>query len=191
MSQDFGGGTQEEWRPIAWAHGYEVSSMGRVRSLDREVAVIANKGEIKKRSAHAQRRKGRILRPWIGRYASVTVAGRHCFVHRLVAEAFIGPCPQGHVVRHGPGGRLDNRPENLCYGTPAQNNGADKLRDGTISRGMRNGSARLTEAQVIAIKRRSASGESRASLGREFGVRPENVSHIALGRNWSWLEESA
>ena len=182
---------QESWRPIAWAPGYEVSSMGRVRSLDREVAVIANKGENRKRSAHAQRRKGRVLRLGIGRYASAVVAGRCCLVHRLVVEAFIGTCPDGHIVCHGPGGPLDNRLGNLSYGTPAQNNGTDRLRDGTLPRGERSGSSKLTEDQVTAIKRRLAAGESRASLGREFGVCPENISHIALGRSWGWLKVAA
>jgi hypothetical protein len=86
---------------------------------------------------------------------------------------------------------LDNRLENLSYGTPAQNNGADRLRDGTLPRGERSGSSKLTEAQVVAIKSRSAAGESRAALGREFGVRPESISHIALGRSWGWLEVAA
>jgi len=191
MAADASGNAQERWRPIAWAPGYEVSSMGRVRSLDREVAVIASKGEARKRSAHARRRKGRILRLGVGRYASAVVAGRCCLVHRLVAEAFIGPCPEGHIVCHGAGGPLDNSLGNLAYGTPAQNNGADRLRDGTLPRGERSGTSKLTEAQVIAIKHRSAAGESRASLGREFGVRPENISHIALGRIWGWLQEAA
>jgi hypothetical protein len=186
-----GGDPQEIWRPINWAPGYEVSSVGRVRSLDREVAVTANKGKIKRRSAHVKRRKGRVLRLGIGRYASAVVAGRCCLVHRLVAEAFIGPCPEGHIVCHGPGGPLDNCLENLSYGTPSQNNGADRLRDGTLPRGERSGSSRLTETQVIAIKRRLMAGESRASLGREFGVRPENISHIAVGRSWGWLEVAA
>jgi hypothetical protein len=185
------GNTQETWRPIPWAPGYEVSDMGRVRSLDREVAVTANKGETRGRSAHVCQRKGRVLRLGIGRYASAVVAGRCCLVHRLVAEAFIGPCPEGHIVRHGPGGPLDNRLENLSYGTPAQNNGADRLRDGTLPRGARSGSSRLTELQVVAIKRRSAAGESRASLGREFGVTSASISQIALGRSWGWLQEAA
>jgi hypothetical protein len=181
----------ETWRPISWAPNYEVSDLGRVRSLDREVGVIANDSEIKQRPAHCKRLKGRVLRPGIGRYASANVAGKQVLVHRLVAEAFLGPCPEGHIVRHGPGGPLDNRLCNLSYGTPSDNNGADRLRDGTLPRGTRNGSARLTEEQVVEIKRRLLAGESRASLGREFGVRAENISHIATGRNWAWLEVPA
>lgn len=51
-------------------------------------------------------------------------------VHRLVAEAWIGPCPNGQEVCHGEGGQLDNSVSNLRYGTRSDN-GLDKRRDGT------------------------------------------------------------
>ena len=183
--------TQEEWRPISWAPGYEVSDMGRVRSLDRIVPVTANTGEKKARGGHCKRMKGRVLSLGIGRYASATVGGKPCLVHRLVAEAFIGPCPPGHVVCHGPAGPLDNRLENISYGTLSKNLGEDKRRDGTMQRGERCGQSKLTEEQVVEIKRRSLAGESRASIGRKFGVRAETISHIATGRTWAWLEVAA
>lgn len=37
-------------------------------------------------------------------------------VHELVAKAFLGPCPKGTEVCHGPGGKLDNSAANLFYG---------------------------------------------------------------------------
>jgi hypothetical protein len=42
-------------------------------------------------------------------------------VHQLVAEAFLGPCPKGKVVCHGPGGPEDNSASNLFYGDPSEN----------------------------------------------------------------------
>jgi hypothetical protein len=52
-------------------------------------------------------------------------------VHRLMCEAFHGPPPSDDaVVRHLNGIRTDNRPENLRWGTPAENT-ADMLRHGT------------------------------------------------------------
>lgn len=42
-------------------------------------------------------------------------------VHRVVAEAFLGSCPPGMEVCHGPGGRFDNRVANLRYDTHSAN----------------------------------------------------------------------
>lgn len=119
---------KEEWRDIAgYEKYYQVSDLGRVRSLDR-VVPHSNGGP--------KRRKGRVLRSSSssGPYQTVTlsVEAKHkqCTVHRLVAIAFLGPCPSGHQVRHGPNGKLDNRLSNLAYGTQSQNS-LDKYRDGT------------------------------------------------------------
>lgn len=56
--------------------------------------------------------------------------GRQAFVHRLVLEAFVGPCPAGMEVLHINGVRDDNRLENLRYGTRSENM-RDALRHGT------------------------------------------------------------
>jgi hypothetical protein len=37
------------------------------------------------------------------------------YLHQLVAEAFIGPCPPGHKLVHLNGDGLDNRRANLVY----------------------------------------------------------------------------
>lgn len=51
-------------------------------------------------------------------------------VHSLVLEAFVGPRPEGHEVCHKNGNRLDNRLENLTYGTRSEN-GFDSVRHRT------------------------------------------------------------
>src|ERR1035441_3012161 len=142
---------------------YEVSDLGRVRSLPRKGA------------------RGRILKPYgTGYYLSVTLsshgAGRSVNVHPLVARAFLGPPPDGMVVRHGPGRERDNRLANLSYGTLGQNS-ADRYRDGTIN-------AKLTEDIVREIRARVAAGESRSSLARRFGVRPSTVGLVVKGETW-------
>lgn len=68
----------------------------------------------------------RKLSPWIDPrgYVHVTLYAcgkRRHLVHALVAEAFHGPRPVGMVVRHLNGDPSDNRPENLAYGTQAEN----------------------------------------------------------------------
>jgi hypothetical protein len=44
------------------------------------------------------------------------------FVHRLVAEAFIGPCPKDMTVDHINRVRNDNTIENLRYATASEQN---------------------------------------------------------------------
>ncbi len=51
-------------------------------------------------------------------------------IHHLVAETFIGPRPEGAWVLHNNGDPEDNRPENLRYGTAAENT-ADSVKHGT------------------------------------------------------------
>lgn len=118
----------ESWLPVVgWEGSYEVSDLGRVRSVDRMVPL---------RGCLTRRAPGRIrklsLNPSGYLQLCLRVPGtqRARTVHRLVAEAFLGPCPDEQEVRHGPGGTLDNRVANLCYGTSAENK-ADMVRDGT------------------------------------------------------------
>lgn len=107
---------------------YQVSDMGRVRSVDRVVS--HGRGGLRKL-------KGRILRPFsISRLGHTGVdlrkegTRRTIYIHRLVAAAWIGPCPDGQQVRHGSNGVADNSVSNLCYGTISDNH-FDKRRDGT------------------------------------------------------------
>lgn len=44
--------------------------------------------------------------------------------------AWIGPCPEGQQIRHGPNGVTDNSVSNLCYGTRSEDQ-YDRRRDGT------------------------------------------------------------
>lgn len=120
--------TVEIWKPIVGYEGlYEVSSWGRVRSLDRDVEY---EGKM------IRRRKGKILaqQSLKGGHLRVTLCREgkreHRLVHRLVLEAFEGPCPEGHEALHWNDDPTDNRwPENLRWGTRSENT-FDKVRNG-------------------------------------------------------------
>lgn len=83
----------EEWRAVVGYEGaYEVSSLGRVRSLDRYLA-------------DGRRRHGRPKSLAIHQgYPAVTLfknrEPKTIKIHALVAAAFIGPRPEGHQVNH-------------------------------------------------------------------------------------------
>jgi hypothetical protein len=65
----------------------------------------------------------------------------------LVAEAFLGPRPEGMECRHDNGRCADDRADNLIWGTSLEN-AADKRRHGTIAKGERHGKAKLTATQI-------------------------------------------
>lgn len=116
--------TTEIWVPTPGIPGYEVSNLGRVRGIDRTVHF---------RDGRVYRYRGQILRPAINPvsgYPHVAPKGISRNIHRLVLEAFVGPCPPGMLCRHLNGNPADNRLENLRWGTPSENS-YDKGRHGT------------------------------------------------------------
>ena len=55
-------------------------------------------------------------------YFAVMYRGKNLKIHRLVCEAFHGPAPSGKpIVLHLNEDALDNRPENLRWGTQKEN----------------------------------------------------------------------
>lgn len=103
-----------EWKPVKDYEGlYEVSSDGRVRSLDR-LDRLGRKvaGRIRRHSL-----AGRGY-PHMPLHKDQKQTGK--YIHRLVAEAFLGP-REGMEVNHINGDKTDNRVENLEWVTPSQN----------------------------------------------------------------------
>jgi hypothetical protein len=117
----------EAWLPVPGYEGvYEVSDLGRVRSVDRTVTG---------RAGSPRPLRGKILRPYMSRgYEIIQLArfGRREYrpVHRLVLLAYVGPPPLGHEACHGDGDRVNNRLANLRWGTKSENM-QDKLLHGT------------------------------------------------------------
>lgn len=118
----------ERWLPLpGFEGGYEVSDQGCIRSVSRTIHAI---------NGRTRRHKGRPIRlsPSPDGYIRYEFHFRGQSstrsVHQLVARAFIGPLPPGMEVLHRNGDRIDNRVENLRYGTH-QENVRDSVRHGT------------------------------------------------------------
>lgn len=125
--------TKERWKPIKGYKGlYSVSTRGRVYSHERVVAygngVRTIRPKILKTSLNTHGY------PYVSLHRDGTRVCRT--VHRLVARAFHGKCPEGMEVRHKDGNRQNPRLKNLVYGT-RQENMADRYDHGTDQNGER------------------------------------------------------
>jgi hypothetical protein len=119
-------------------------------------------------------------------YSVVSLDNKWYRLHRVVARAFLGPCPKGKEVNHLDGCKTNNRADNLEYVTPAENirHALQVLRRrGGTQRGGR-GHRLFTPAQVAEIRERLSKGESQRSLSLEFGVSAEAIRYIHIGRSY-------
>lgn len=107
-----------QWLPVSGYDGYQVSDAGQVMSFRRS-------------------RKGKLLKPIpaTGGYLVVKLnhANNRKLIHRLVLEAFIGPCPDGMEACHNNGNPADNRLSNLRWDTKSAN-AFDRTRHGHSQR---------------------------------------------------------
>ncbi len=108
------------------------------------------------------------------------------FVHRIVLCAFRGEPRKGQQCRHLNGVRTDNRLANLQWGSRAENE-ADKRRHGTTLIGARHHQAKLTDSDVIEIRRLKASGETERTIAAKYSISQSLVGHIARRLKWRHL----
>lgn len=112
----------EMWLPVPSKPGYMASSWGRIK-LPEKVSRLPKGGSCIRKTAP---RYGDIARAKKGAshvyYTIKTREHGHLKVHRLVCEAFHGPPPvDQNICLHLNENALDNRPENLRWGTQKEN----------------------------------------------------------------------
>lgn len=162
----------EVWR--IWPQGQcvEVSNLGRIRSTLSEPPRLLSPSP---RNQHGH------LAVNVG--SRTDKSRRVKYVHTLVIETFGSPRPKGHEVRHLDGNHLNNKPENLTWGTRLQNM-SDARKHGTTASGTQNYHHKLKDADVLEIR---ASTLSDTELGEKYGVSRHMVGKIRLRRNWRHL----
>jgi len=167
----------ERWLPVVgYERLYEVSDLGRIRSLDRVTRTN-------------QFRVGKVLACSIDRastgyrYARLSKDGV-CVkvnIHVLVLTAFVGPRPSPrHEACHDDGDRTNAALSNLRWDTPEANH-ADRIRHGTDIRGERAPAAVLSSELVQWIRE---SPQSSLRLAPILGVASSTIRAVRSRQNW-------
>lgn len=167
----------EQWKSVPeWEGHYEVSDLGRIKSLAREL----RDGRVRKE--HIRTPASRRNKP-----AKITfICGDRVElhqVHRVVLAAFVGPAPTGLWGLHRDDDKRNNALSNLYYGTPQQN-ADDRVANGRSGKGEAHGRAKLTDEAVHIIR---SSDASYRELADYFGVSAGLIGHVRNRRNWKHI----
>jgi hypothetical protein len=171
----------EEWKVIIEFPDYVISSSGRVKRLIKGQGSRARPNLILKGYINGAGRRQVELWEKSNR--------KKLLVHKLVMEAFIGPCPVGMEINHLDRNPLNNFLSNLEYCTPKQNT-RHAMENGGGSyfpRGEGNPKSKLTSEDVIEIRNLISEGYSHRCISSLFNVSLGAISEISKKRNWSWL----
>ena len=153
--------SDQQWKTIPTYSSYEISNYGQVRRI----------GSNKNLSASTKKGK----HPYQRVHLCKDGKARYLLVHRLVLEAFVGPCPPGYQCLHLDNNPRNNRLDNLKWGTPKENHS-------TIDRtGEKNGKAKLTLADVKYI--RAYTGPLK-DLVTQFNVSYKHLTNIRSNITW-------
>lgn len=167
----------ERWKPVVGYANYEVSSLGRIRSLVR-----------------FYRRTKRYLTMCciVNGYRRVQLTPKkgkktNIHIHRLVLTAFRGKCPDGMEACHNDGNKLNNKISNLRWDT-RKNNLADRIKHGTAPIGENAPNAKYSEQDVLNVWRlRKRLGASASVIAKMLGFTKGFVETVIYNRHWKHL----
>lgn len=174
---------EEVWKDVKGFEGvYQVSNLGKVRSLDREITKLNRYGDIQKFKF-----KGKELRfNDNGKgYLSVQLGRRNRrYVHRLVARAFIDNPFELSSINHIDNDTKNNNVNNLEWVTQ-QENIQHKVRQGRQLKGEEIPASKLKEDDVREIRKLLAAGISQSKIADMYGITQTTISDIKRGASWS------
>lgn len=177
----------ERWKGIPGYEGYyQVSTHGRIRSLDRYVGYRNDKQRFS---------RGKILEPgkdkdgYFGVILSKENSKKGKRVHRLVLTAFDRPPKPGEQCNHKDGNKQNNHIENLEWCTVKQNIWHKENILGKHNRGEKNGGVELTEQKVKEIRVLLEKGWTQRRIAKKFGVCKSTIGYIYSGKTWKHIIE--
>lgn len=181
---------EEIWKDVVGFEGrYKVSSLGRIKSLKREI--------------HCS--DGRVFTRKEMFFNNInTVSGYYTFsfhkegrlytrkLHRIIAEAFI-PNPENKpYINHKNCVRTDNRIENLEWCTHKENMqhafASGSFKNRRPPSGDKNGQAKLKNSDIPVIRKMLSEGMKQKDIALIYGINPTQISQIKHRREWASVE---
>lgn len=177
--------SEELWKDVVGFEGlYQFNKCGTLKSSDRWEYTKNRFSDFKRL------RVGKTMVPYVdknGRYrVCLCKKGlpKKFFIHRLMLETFVGPCPVGMEACHINDDPSDNRLENLYWGTREENN-KDKIRNGKTAKGEKNGQSKLSTYQVLMIKYMQHLKIPLRKVAKMFNVNRKVIWNIIHEKSWS------
>lgn len=164
---------KERFRQVKGFPDYCISSLGRVKSLKRvKEALLTGRFD----------KDGYILVDLRNGLTRKTVR-----IHVLVADAFLGPRPDGMLILHWNDRKSDNRLSNLRYGSLSENYN-DRRRNGSCNSCHRNPATQI--GLRLAKKILSLRGDKTAvEISKEKKVSVNQVYRIWSDKHWKEIKE--
>jgi len=183
---------------FGWEEYYQVSNLGRIKSLQRTVLVkrspnnfYRNKKEIFIKIHFCKTNGYKMV------CLQVENKMKNYLLHRLIASAFVPNPNKYDFVNHIDGNKLNNSILNLEWCTKSQNT-YHAFRNGLNDKAIASAKARrgelascvkLTEKDVVSLRSDWASGSyTHKQLGIKYGIGPTSSASIIQRRSWKHVK---
>ncbi len=168
---------KEKWKVIKKCPNYAVSNWGRIKRITKGSHTWP--GRILKQNFNSD---GYLL---VGLYSKKKQ--KMFLVHRLVAETFIGLCPEGKEANHMDGNKENPDVQNLEYVTRKENMRHAYKMGLNNNKGENHHNHKLTNKDVIRILKLRSKGLTGKKIANKFDVTPSIVEKILRGEIWKTI----
>lgn len=176
---------KEIWKDIPNYEGYyQISSFGRVKSLERVIITNTKKKQVVKECI----RKNVLIKGYCRVVFLNKQKRQNMPVHRLVAISFIENSLNKKYVNHIDGNKQNNNVSNLEWVTASENT-THSYRLGLNYKTMTENhhSAKLKNRDIPNIIKLSKNGIKQTEIAIIYKVSPSVINSIIRGRNWKHI----
>jgi len=119
-------------------------------------------------------------------YGRIKIKGKYYYAHRVSWFIANGAIPPGKLVCHSCDNHFCCYDGHFFLGTTKENM-KDAVKKGRMAKGESHSNGKLTEINVLEIRKRYLEGETQTSIASDFKVGQTQISHIVSRSHWSHI----